>query len=221
MLARDHVEADMTLVVNHHAISPDIDPIAVEILGHHHATRADVGAAIFLVPEGRGKDADIHVMTLADVIEHGARVDEYGIEIAGAGLPELRLAAQGLHEVAMAPDLVEPQQRRQTQRAAGRAGDDAVTLREARDVVEKKRVRLVFLDVQFADSPELEIAVRAGNVGQLATRAHVVDPYPKVERMRVCLGHDLLFLLKSVAAGVQAPGDADTPGCQVDTAFAC
>ena len=51
-----------------HAISAVIDPAGVGVLHDHHAPRADIVAAVVLVPARRRDRVDVHVFAAADVL---------------------------------------------------------------------------------------------------------------------------------------------------------
>src|SRR5262249_48195785 len=51
MLARRDVQANVLLVLHHHAVRAGVDPVAVRVLGDVDAAGPDVAAAILRVPE--------------------------------------------------------------------------------------------------------------------------------------------------------------------------
>ena len=59
MLTRHHVQGTSLLVVHHHAIGTQIDPIRVQILGDHHTPGPDVTPPVQFMPLGNGKLQEI------------------------------------------------------------------------------------------------------------------------------------------------------------------
>src|SRR2546427_2065744 len=72
---------------------------------------------------------------------------------------------------------------RESRRAAGAAGENAITLSVSGDLIEKQRGRLFFFHVELTDGAELEIPIRAPDLLQLTQRFDVAQPGTQVERI--------------------------------------
>src|SRR5439155_556944 len=75
VLARRDVEAELVLVVDHHAIAAEVDPAVVRIAGDVEAAGADVAAPVVLVPLRRGGDRHVDVRAALPLPEDGTILD--------------------------------------------------------------------------------------------------------------------------------------------------
>jgi hypothetical protein len=178
---RHHVQANVVAVVDHDAVGPDVNPIAVEIPGHDAAPGTDIAPAILLVPERRRKGEKIHFAVFLDVLENRSGLGDDRIIADGLRLPRFRFAAELLHQRVMRAFHAEAQNRGEPRRAAGAAREHAESLRIAGDFVKEQGRRQIFPHVDFADCAQFEIPVRALHVFHFAKIADRAQPVAQVE----------------------------------------
>ena len=178
VLAGRHPQAQRLLVMDHHPVGADIDPIGIRVLHDHQIAGADEAPAVELMEERHRELVDIHVLVAIDVLQHGAGLD-------GAGRDRLEI----LHAVAIGADDVEGGvglgQAEGDGEALGRIGHarkDAEALLIARNVVEQQAGRVlgrIVID-HLGDGADLEVPVGAVDVLDLAGALDAFEPVPQV-----------------------------------------
>src|SRR6266852_4481483 len=186
VLAGRDVEPEARLVVDHHAIRPQVDPVLIGIDGHIEAAGAEVAAAVELVPFRGGEDRAVDLIATENVLEDRAVPHHLGRDrrdaLAHALLP-------------LPHQLV----RRGVDRKAERDGDareraeavreHAEALLVAGDLVEDRGLRGTRAAQELRRHADVLFGVRPGDDLELADLVHLLQPLAKI-RGRLRLGAD-------------------------------
>src|SRR5262249_15934425 len=68
VLARRGIDADLARTFDHHAVSTDVDPASLRILGDHRIAGAEIESAVEWPHPLRRENADVDVVPIADVL---------------------------------------------------------------------------------------------------------------------------------------------------------
>src|SRR5580692_3796230 len=166
-------------VVHHHAVRPDVDPPRVRVTGYHGVERAEVTAAVELVPLRSREDGQVDVRTACPVAHE--RPDAARIGPAHRSgfrrVPQPR--PQGPHEPlavalpAAAERIADPLGIEE------RAGKDAEAARVPLHLVEEQHP-LGLLGIQVGDGANLEVGICPQYRTDQTARPHVIKPGPQV-----------------------------------------
>src|SRR5262249_52963735 len=81
LLAGRDVEAERVFVVNHDAVSSEVDPAFIRVACDVNRARADVTPAVELVPLRRREFPNVDLFTFEDVFQNGAGLDDFGLDV--------------------------------------------------------------------------------------------------------------------------------------------
>ena len=179
VLARRNPDAEGIVVVHTNAISADVGPFLFGILHDHHAARADVPAAVMLVPARRGKFEQIDFVAAVDVLRYRHHCDT-STGLSGFWLPSFSFHARMISRPRQLRIQAESQRRRR--RRTNRIGHDAKSFWITFDVVEQHDLWVRRPRRHFGDRAEFQIPIRAVDDAQLAKSARPLrdiraDPY--------------------------------------------
>ena len=163
--------------MHHDAIAAEIDPAFVEIAADRDIERAQVTAAVALVPMRRGQRQKIDVLAFEDIFHQGSRIDDarrHQLRIVQALLP-------GVDELIAA--VIERQMIGQTlalERRIVDAGQDAPARWIVFDLIEEHRRRRLGLRRHLGHRADFLIPVRAFDDSQLAERIDALQPIAQI-----------------------------------------
>ena len=191
VLARGHIEAQRVLVVDHHPVGADVDPVLFGIAGDVVAAGADVASAVGFVPERDGEFGDVDGVAGEHVLHHRAGLDE----LMGDGLQLAHVVfEEGLGEL----ELVEFDREAQGEvlaLAAEEIGQDARALLGAGDVFEDHARRVLVVLDEFGGHADVFLPGGALDVPDLAQFLGFRNPFAQVfvgdfeaQRLALALG---------------------------------
>ena len=100
MVARGNKNARGLLVMNHHPVGAEIDPVAVAFAHDRHRAGSDVAPAIIVVPQRRGELEQVDPLPFIDVLKDRPVLDHHGWKL-------VELIAPAAHFVLYAADQVQ------------------------------------------------------------------------------------------------------------------
>src|SRR5690242_20454376 len=77
MLTGRNIKPDLVFIVDHHAVRPVIDPTLVGIARNVDTARADITAAVLVMPKRRWEFEHVDIAVFVDVVEKCAFFDEF------------------------------------------------------------------------------------------------------------------------------------------------
>src|SRR5262245_3017518 len=176
MLARGDPDPQSVLVVNTNAISPKIGPLLVGILQDHQTTRADITAAVLLVPTRCGKFKHIDLAAAVDIFSDGSVRYIDRLE----RLVRTKLPLPSLDHLHPAQRRVQIKSQTGGRRRTDRIHDDPKAFWITFDVVEQHDLRLRRSRRHFGDGADLQIPIRSVDSPQLAETINGVNEPSKV-----------------------------------------
>ena len=114
------------------AIGADVDPAGVRIFDDHHVARADITAAVVLVPFGRRKDVEIDAVAVEYIFRDRSGRDFYWNE----WLEIANFIAPGFENLQLRRVIRQIEGQRKAARRGEHIGGDAKTFRIAWNVIE-------------------------------------------------------------------------------------
>ncbi len=200
VLARRDVEADLFLVLDHHAVGAGVDPFLVGVLGDVVGAGADVAAAVFLVPLRRRELVHVDVVARQNVLQHRAVLDDLvldrllGLGDVGQAFGQFQLVHVGREADGQALAL-----------AAEEVGQHAVAVLAAGDLVEQGAGRRVGMVQQFGHHADLTLPAQAVQVAHLAQLIGLLDKFAEItvsEGVLYVVGCHLLLHFHQIRLGV-------------------
>ncbi len=181
VLAGRDVHAHALGVVDHDAVRPEVDPVAVRVLQDVDDAGPDVPAAVERMPL-RGRELEhVDVAAAQHVLENGPVLHDARCH----GAAFLRELEERVHERPALDVERQAEREREALPRRVRVHEDALAVRVARDVVEEDGGGIVGVVEHLGDASDVLFPAGAAHLAQLAQWPDAVDPFAQVAVLQV------------------------------------
>ena len=177
VVAGRNIQSESVAIMNHDPITTEIDPAFVEIAADRDIERAQVAAAVALMPMRRGQRQEIDILPFENIFHQGSRIDHARRHQSGM----IQTLFPGVDELIAA--VIERQMIGQTLTFEGRIvdpGENTPAGWIVFDLIEEHRRRRLRLRRHFRNGADLLIPVGAFDHAQLTERVHALQPTAQI-----------------------------------------